>query len=265
MIFHARCLSPTQGRIYSRYKEYLEIPDFDFPLKRLHSLITERIWSHPASEELWNARFSSPYQLWASIPATGAIPEIQSFSHTPDPTARTLTLSGSMAPRGTSADVAMDSVSASLRQRTFSESIIRLVSGGMFPSGVQRAIFRYRKFMLLMNRNCSLVPTMDIDLCWHTHQLFLGSYKQWSMQHLGRLIEHDDTVGTSTLNQSLIKTSLAWLRAYHEAYTSDDLKTVYFSKQRCFAGMIFPPYGIYMMVVKAKQLNQTRLGKGLTS
>lgn len=110
-----------------------------------------------------------------------------------------------------------------------------------------------------MKKTTNFVPTLDIDLCWHTHQLFPVSYRQWCIEHLGTAINHDDTIGRGDLNVGLRETSLAWYKAYRESYTTDDLRGTYFSTGRKVAGALFPPYGLYMLR-RGQQLNQARLG-----
>ena len=104
-----------------------------------------------------------------------------------------------------------------------------------------------------------LVPTLDIDLCWHTHQLSPGPYRDWCMEHLGRGINHDDTLGKGSLEAGLRETSLAWFEAYREGYTTDNLRKEYFSTKRKVAGVLFPPYGLHMLN-KGNKLNKARTG-----
>jgi hypothetical protein len=55
---------------------------------------------------------------------------------------------------------------------------------------------RYAKFMNLIRINATeaLAPALDIDLFWHTHQLSSLNYMPWRKRHVGRYINHDDTV-----------------------------------------------------------------------
>ena len=160
--------------------------------------------------------------------------------------------------------LSIDLVAASLRQREFATKITSPECSGMdSPFALYKATTRYHKFMLLMNRDGKkarfLVPTMDIDLCWHTHQLFSRPYREWCLQHLHRAINHDDTIGSGDLGQGLRVTSLAWLEAYREPYTTDDLKKGYFTTERKVAGILFPPYGLHMWS-KGKKLDKARTG-----
>jgi len=80
-------------------------------------------------------------------------------------------------------DLSIDLVAASLRQREFASKITGENCGIDAPSALLSATTRYHNFLLLMKRKpkenkVSLVPTLDIDLCWHTHQLDAVSYRQ---------------------------------------------------------------------------------------
>lgn len=67
-----------------------------------------------------------------------------------------------------------------------------------------------------------LVPTLDIDLSWHTHQLFPAAYYNWSEKHVGRCINHDDTVKETGLAKGLEETCQAWQTAFGEPYRDDE-------------------------------------------
>jgi hypothetical protein len=168
-------------------------------------------------------------------------------------------------------DLSIDLVAAALRQREFSKKIVSEDCAGIdTPFALFKATTRYHKFLLLMGRKRSgekkfaLVPTLDIDLCWHTHQLYAVSYRQWCIEHLGVAINHDDTVGKEVLNSGLRETSLAWYDAYRESYSTDDLRQTYFSKGRKAAGVLFPPYGLFIRK-KGQKLNQTQTRINVTN
>lgn len=166
-------------------------------------------------------------------------------------------------------DFSIDLVAASLRQREFAKRITGMECTGLdTPSALFKATTRYHKFLLLMSRKgpasrrptvLNLVPTLDIDLCWHTHQLFPVPYRTWCIQHLGTAINHDDTINQANLTAGLRATSLLWHKSYQEQYTTDDLRRAYVSPFRMFMGVLFPPYGMHL-VKKAKKLEQARLG-----
>lgn len=134
-------------------------------------------------------------------------------------------------------DLSIDLVAASLRQREFAKKITSQECSGIdTPYALSNATIRYHKFLLLMNRKSgdknyiSLVPTLDIDLCWHTHQLASVSYRDWCVEHLGVAINHDDTVAKDKLDSGLHETSVAWSNAYRESYSTNEQSEIQSSK-----------------------------------
>lgn len=64
---------------------------------------------------------------------------------------------------------------------------------------LEGALARYKGFLYLIKRNLErfmnrfCVPTYDIDLIWHSHQLNPGSYCKDLVAAVGKVLEHDDT------------------------------------------------------------------------
>lgn len=64
---------------------------------------------------------------------------------------------------------------------------------------LETAVARYKGFLYLIKRNrersikCFCVPTYDIDLIWHSHQLHPVSYCKDLCKLIGKVLEHDDT------------------------------------------------------------------------
>lgn len=74
---------------------------------------------------------------------------------------------------------------------------------------LEGAVARYKGFLHLikrfkernMARYC--VPTYDIDLMWHTHQLHPVSYCEDLVRIMGKVLEHDDTDTDRTEGEKL--------------------------------------------------------------
>lgn len=66
---------------------------------------------------------------------------------------------------------------------------------------MQRAVERYENYLELFKLypGKMLVPTLDIDLVWHTSQLSPAAYKASMEVRSGRFINHDDKIGKSKL------------------------------------------------------------------
>jgi hypothetical protein len=64
---------------------------------------------------------------------------------------------------------------------------------------LEEALARYKGFLYLIKMNQEKgmqlfrVPTYDVDLMWHTHQLLPVTYHNDMLKLLGRVLEHDDT------------------------------------------------------------------------
>ncbi|KAI4330722.1 hypothetical protein MLD38_028981 [Melastoma candidum] len=90
-----------------------------------------------------------------------------------------------------------DLVSAVRRQIPFTYQVSRPhMSHDLF---LEEALTRYKGFLYLIKRNKEnsisrfCVPTYDIDLMWHSHQLHPASYCKDLIKLLGKVLEHDDT------------------------------------------------------------------------
>ncbi|CAK9150613.1 unnamed protein product [Ilex paraguariensis] len=74
---------------------------------------------------------------------------------------------------------------------------------------LEGAVARYKGFLHLIKRNRErsikrfCVPTYDIDLIWHTHQLHPVSYCNDLVAILGKVLEHDDTDSDRTKGKKL--------------------------------------------------------------
>ncbi|XP_057784320.1 glycine-rich domain-containing protein 1-like [Salvia miltiorrhiza] len=100
-----------------------------------------------------------------------------------------------------------DLVSAVQRQTPFFHQVSQLhMNDSRYIEG---AVARYRGFLHLIKRNKEqgiksfVVPTYDIDLIWHTHQLHPASYGEDLLKLMGRILEHDDTDSDRTKGQKL--------------------------------------------------------------
>ena len=74
---------------------------------------------------------------------------------------------------------------------------------------LEAAVARYKGFLHLIKRNrerslkCFCVPTYDVDLIWHSHQLHPASYCKEMVEVLGKVLEHDDTDSDRSKGQKL--------------------------------------------------------------
>ncbi|KAL3852091.1 hypothetical protein ACJMK2_015777 [Sinanodonta woodiana] len=91
---------------------------------------------------------------------------------------------------------------------------------------LSNSLIRYKKFLYLRQQNPEqfLVPCYDIDLIWHTHQLYPLAYKNDTESLFGRLFNHDDTAndrtpGSKRTAAQFITTEL-WKNTFNETFST---------------------------------------------
>ena len=117
---------------------------------------------------------------------------------------------------------ALDLVGAVIRQGTFVEKMDQidwLHSPAVFNT-MDRLIKKYEVFFQIMMDNPKemAVPTLDVDLAWHTHQLTPSRYYEYSTTKaiaggIRIFIDHDDKVDEGKLSDGFAWTSKMYRRA----------------------------------------------------
>ncbi|KAF9463652.1 hypothetical protein BDZ94DRAFT_1192440, partial [Collybia nuda] len=85
---------------------------------------------------------------------------------------------------------------------------------------LQHAVARYHAFLDLMSSSpvSFFVPTLDIDLAWHTHQLMAYNYNEDCRTYVERFVDHDDKVEENQLSLSFDITCRAWQNRFGVRY-----------------------------------------------
>ncbi|KAI1122936.1 hypothetical protein F5Y10DRAFT_252890 [Nemania abortiva] len=85
---------------------------------------------------------------------------------------------------------------------------------------LSRGIIRYERFLKLFKLypKKMLVPTLDIDLVWHTHQCSPSHYGLATTERAGRFIDHNDKLGTQTLNPAFEDTKALYRIRFADEY-----------------------------------------------
>ncbi|KAL9245918.1 hypothetical protein vseg_019514 [Gypsophila vaccaria] len=119
-----------------------------------------------------------------------------------------------------------DLLAAVKRQIPFTFQISRPhVSDDLF---LREAEARYKGFLHLIRANRKrniqrfCVPTYDVDLMWHTHQLYPNYYCKDLINLLGKVLEHDDTDSDRTkgnkLDTGFSETTKQWEETFGTRY-----------------------------------------------
>ncbi|KAH9930332.1 uncharacterized protein B0H18DRAFT_148066 [Fomitopsis serialis] len=122
----------------------------------------------------------------------------------------------------------IDLVGAVVRQGSFTNKMHAFgwTAPGYFETLVDEvvlvhAITRYHAFLDMMTQSPTslFVPTLDIDLVWHTHQLMASKYSNDCKQFVGWHIDHDDKVEENRLANAFDITCQAWQKHFKVPYT----------------------------------------------
>ncbi|KAM0719262.1 hypothetical protein Q7P37_005167 [Cladosporium fusiforme] len=121
-----------------------------------------------------------------------------------------------------SSPFSIDLVGAVIRQGGFVEKMhnIDWLHSPALPATMARLILKYERFVKLMSQPDQMaVPTLDVDLAWHTHQLNPPSYFKYSLHNTRQFIDHDDKVATTKLDTAFAWTSKTYEKTYGDKYS----------------------------------------------
>ncbi|KAK2841676.1 hypothetical protein FQN49_006020 [Arthroderma sp. PD_2] len=110
-----------------------------------------------------------------------------------------------------SSPFALDLVGAVIRQGVFIDKMDKIdwLHSPALESTMARLIQKYVIFFRIIGQNKGklVVPTLDVDLAWHTHQLTPQRYYTYSMQVTHTFVNHDDKVVETQLSAGFEWTS----------------------------------------------------------
>ncbi|KAF3387167.1 hypothetical protein F1880_000526 [Penicillium rolfsii] len=124
---------------------------------------------------------------------------------------------------------ALDLVGAVIRQGTFVQKMdnIDWLHSPTVMETADRLIKKYEVFFKIMfdNPTKMAVPTLDVDLAWHTHQLQPRRYYKYSTRmrppNIRIFVDHDDKVDENKLSEAFEWTSKMYRRATGGAIYSE--------------------------------------------
>ena len=118
---------------------------------------------------------------------------------------------------------ALDLCSAVMRQGVFVEKMHKIdwLHSPAATATMERLVAKYHRFFGIMAKHphSVAVPTLDVDLAWHTHQLSPAAYYQYSVAKTKRFIDHDDKIDEDALSAHFAWTSKAYQDKYGEVYS----------------------------------------------
>ncbi|KAG0634020.1 hypothetical protein HOY80DRAFT_912777, partial [Tuber brumale] len=107
----------------------------------------------------------------------------------------------------------LDSISL-VRARPKTRSVV-LINPPDTSGFLQRAVNRYESYFSLFKLHPGkiLVPTIDIDLVWHSAMLTPITYREYCRNVAGRFIDHNDRLSEGSLDDGIEYTSAAFKEA----------------------------------------------------
>ncbi|KAG8743104.1 hypothetical protein FRC10_000404 [Ceratobasidium sp. 414] len=119
-------------------------------------------------------------------------------------------------------------VAASHRLSIFISALhhIGYLTPGIFDQDAEPlllALDRFHGFLDIATRGSSqrpMVPTLDIDLVWHTMMLRPHAYREATMKFVGRVLPHDDMVEEGTMGLAFDETVETWKERQKTPYST---------------------------------------------
>ena len=86
---------------------------------------------------------------------------------------------------------------------------------------MNRLLQKYARFITIIAQNPlhTAVPTLDVDLAWHTHQLFPKQYYTYTITTCKKFIDHDDKIDEDRLSTGFEWTSKTYEKLFGEVYS----------------------------------------------
>ena len=118
----------------------------------------------------------------------------------------------------------LDLVGAVIRQGTFIEKMHRInwIHSPAAKFSMQRLLVKYDRYLTIVakcRKSQIAVPTLDVDLAWHTHQLCPPIYYRHTVTRLNRFLNHDDKIEDTVLSNAFEWTSKTYQKMYNELYS----------------------------------------------
>ncbi|KFA81371.1 hypothetical protein S40288_06041 [Stachybotrys chartarum IBT 40288] len=244
MVWHAYLLNPYDYDKACRRQNLSYVAKLRFPWKDVHAAISSRDWKYtlPGPSALWardHARLEpdlfnylceagkthspvNPALAWyghqqgTRTPSLNERPNVQGLSE------RDSAFLNAMPRTRAEADAGKPLVENVQRQAMFIDKMHAQlwIRSPAAEGTLRRAVDRYDKFLRLFKLypGKMLVPTLDIDIAWHTHQCSATVYAESVRQRAGRFVNHDDRLGRSVLNGGMEDTKTLFLTRFGEEY-----------------------------------------------
>ncbi|KAE8351978.1 hypothetical protein BDV28DRAFT_136029 [Aspergillus coremiiformis] len=226
MVWHAFLLNPTDFDFYCVKHGLQRMRKASLPWREIHEAIDSRDWSYnlPKSHKTWLTNqiqlapdlFETLIEINKQDHVKTVLLEFRSglkqisFSRERMGTRRNIAFAELVQTTRTNAKENEPLVENVQRQTKFIHKMHTYlwIRSPAVEGTVRRAIGRYEKFLQLFLEypDSTMVPTLDVDLVWHTHLCDPEQYRASLLQRAGRMVNHDDKLGKSFLDDRFDKT-----------------------------------------------------------
>ncbi|KAI9172315.1 hypothetical protein HJFPF1_01815 [Paramyrothecium foliicola] len=118
---------------------------------------------------------------------------------------------------------ALDLNGAVMRQGVFSQKMVKIdwLHSPASRATMERLLLKYSRFIDIMAKHPTdaAVPTLDVDLAWHTHQLSPMSYLRYTTDKTTTFVDHNDKVDEDKLGTAFEWTCKVYMEQYGEPYS----------------------------------------------
>lgn len=118
---------------------------------------------------------------------------------------------------------ALDLCAAVMRQGVFIEKMVKIdwLHSPNARDTMSRLITKYDRFIQIMAKHPTkmAVPTLDVDLAWHTHQLRPSHYYYYTVSKTAKFIDHDDKIDGDKLSRCFEWTTKTYQSMFGEVYS----------------------------------------------
>ncbi|UKZ86598.1 uncharacterized protein TrAFT101_002424 [Trichoderma asperellum] len=118
---------------------------------------------------------------------------------------------------------ALDLCAAVMRQGVFIEKMVKIdwLHSPNARDTMSRLITKYDRFVQIMTKHPTkmAVPTLDVDLAWHTHQLKPSHYYYYTVSTTAKFIDHDDKIDEDKLSRCFEWTTKTYQSMFGEVYS----------------------------------------------
>ncbi|KAL4994943.1 hypothetical protein BDV10DRAFT_203459 [Aspergillus recurvatus] len=232
VIWHAFLLNCDDFKEYCAFHNLDHVQKIEFPWSDIHAAVDPNSWKYSLPKEHHNWLLSTHQiqeDLVKELSEEGSQPGlIRNLLHAfYEPRARfrssdTSQLAQTLRKARQTQELNTPLVSNVERQCVFIDKMHahRWIRSPAVTGTLRRAIDRYDNFLHLFRHypNQFLVPTLDIDLVWHTHQCSAAGYRAVVTKRVGRFINHEDKIGRGTLDDGFTCAEQCYKLQYGEQY-----------------------------------------------